>query len=153
MSIYLDLSICTLLPLALATCKQLVAVSTPVQKLVTILEQYLQFLHIQLALEFVLLILEALQSFNADLGRQSLDQGTIHTVHVDWQVDDLLEVVRHETETLLDQWCHLQEVRRYQDGDRVLDLQLWLQRVHILHQPVKDGDVTVNRDIDVFQGL
>jgi len=47
----------------------------------------------------------------------------------------------------------LQEVTGDEDGDSVLDLDLWLFAVDVSHQPVKDVDVAVHADIDVVGTL
>lgn len=59
-----DLAFVAKLPPALARREQTRAVSAPLEHILAILEQYLEFLHEDLALQLVFLVLQAVQGFN-----------------------------------------------------------------------------------------
>lgn len=59
----------------------------------------------------------------------------------------------YEPYTLLYEDFHLEEVRGYQDGDRVLDFKLRLLLMDVAHEPIEDIDVTVHTNVDIVKIL
>jgi len=116
-------------------------------------KKVLQLLHEQLALELVLLVVQVVELPERELACEPLLEGTVHAIHIDGQLDDLANLAGHVVERFLDKALHLQEVTGDEDGDSVLDLDLWLFAVDVSHQPVKDVDVAVHADIDVVGTL
>ena len=153
MSVYENLSLLAHLPLPLGVGEQLATVSASVEQVVAVGEKKLQLLHVDLTFEFVFFVFDVVQGLDINFVCQALDQGAVHAVHVDWEQQYVLQVLPHKHETLLNQGRHLKEVRRYEDRDGVFDVELWLETVQILHQPVEYRDVAVDRDVDIIERL
>lgn len=118
-----------------------------------VLKHDLQLLHEELALQFVLLILQVVEIIDLDVLGQLFHEVAIQAVHIDRQPNDLMNVDCDEPHTVLNQVRHLEEIGRYQDGDGILDLQLRVLLVDVAHQPVEDVDIAVHGDIYILYVL
>lgn len=82
--------------------------------------------------------------FYADLRSQAFYESRIHAVHINWQLDDVLQMSTNIIEALRNERCHLQELGRNENANRIFYLNGWRLTVHVLHEPVKDSDVAVH---------
>jgi hypothetical protein len=164
MEIYKYLGIGTHHPLILVTSKEHATVYAPVNHwralILAIRRIYecLQLLHEELTGQLVSLVQQIIQSLYGDLISHSLYQVLVQTVHVNWQPHHIMQVLYHEVYALLYQHPHLQEVRGDKDRDHILNIQLrptlilylCLFLFQVLHEPLKDLDVTVHTDVYII---
>lgn len=69
--------------------------SAPLQHVLRVLEEDLELFHENFALQLVFLVDEVLKELDLDFGRKALDQARIHAVHVDRQLEDLLQMLAY----------------------------------------------------------
>lgn len=77
---------------------------------VLLLEEVLQLLHEELALQLIFLVVELVELPERQLASQAFLKGAVHTVHIDRELYDLPDFPAHVAQSLLDKLLHLQEV-------------------------------------------
>jgi len=121
---------------------------------IALLGQFFQFLHVYFGGELVFSVFEVDEFLDGDSLGDFLDEVGVEAVHVDGQPHHVRDVRLDELHALLHQLLHPQEVRTYQYGDHILQVELGLVVVlQVLHEPLEDLDVAVDGDVDVVQRL
>lgn len=111
--------------LALAHGEELVAVSALVQIICFFLEEQLKLLHKEARHQLVFALFELVQTVQRHLACHISDDLRVDAAHVHLDAGNFLDVLDEELKALLDEAVDLEEVGRNQNGDRVLDVQLW----------------------------
>jgi hypothetical protein len=111
--------------LALAHSEQFVAVSALVQVVGLLLEKQLKLLHEEARHELVLALLQLVQAIERYLARHITNYLRVDAAHVDLHARDFFNIFDEELETFFHEAVNFEEVSRNQNGDRILDVQLW----------------------------
>jgi len=151
--VYENLTLVTKLPAPLICSEEGPAVGTSLQHVLLVLKQNFELLHENLALQLVFFVHQVLQHFDFHFSSEALHETRVHAVHVDRQLQDLLQVLASVVETLIDKSRHLKEVAGDEDRDSGLDFHRRLETVHVFHEPVENLDVAVDGDVDVVERL
>ena len=110
--------------------EKLIAVSAFVEVILFLLEQELELLHEEATDDLVLALLEDIEAVQADFLSHLADDVRIDAGHVNLDSGNLLDVLADEIEALANQPIYFEKLGRDEDGDRVLDVELWPSVLH-----------------------
>mmetsp|Transcript_13684 Transcript_13684/g.47467 ORF Transcript_13684/g.47467 Transcript_13684/m.47467 type:complete len:220 (-) Transcript_13684:750-1409(-) len=132
-------------------CKQLAAKRASAYHVVIRLKQRFYLLHVQSTQQLVPPVIQVFQFLGREIGAELGQELLIQTIEVDRHFQDLICVSAYELQAQLNQFLHFQELRRDQNADDVCRVERWRRvgLVQVLNEPLKDLNVTVNRNVDV----